>query len=204
MRPMSYIHATLFIMKTIALGIVAIMVVIVGYFLVLQIWGLSVMEGDDIDSTPQPMVLEGTYLCLPHLDTSGPQTEECAFGIQADTGEFYAVNFGASADAMQQFQANARIHAEGFFVPKEALSTDQWQKYDMVGIFTVTQMLEAEPSAPQGKIDIRMVCSGALAYMTFPSSAEADAFVAECIEGKHPEVIDEWKERMGIDNLQAI
>lgn len=190
-------------MKTIALGVVSILVVVVGYFLVLELTKGSTPSTATIDSTPQSMVLVGTYLCLPHIDTSGPQTEECAFGIQADTGEFYAVNFGASANAMQQFQANARIRAEGFFVPKEALSTDQWQKYDMKGIFTVTKLLE-EMQQTQGKLDINAVCESALAYMTFTDGAAAEKFVAECKEGKHPEVIDQWKQQMGIDNLQAI
>lgn len=191
-------------MKTIALGIIAILVVVVGYFFILELTGQGVQKQEaPIDSTPKSITLVGTYLCLPHIDTTGPQTEECAFGIQADTGEFYAVNFGASAQAMQQFQANARVRAEGFVVPKEALSTDQWNKYDMKGIFTVTRILEEMQSA-QGKIDINAVCEGALAYMTFESGEASEKFVAECKEGKHPEVIEQWKQQMGIDNLQAI
>ncbi len=191
-------------MKSIALAVVTMLVLAVGYLLVIQLIGGGKNMPGNIDPTPQQMTLVGTYLCLPHLDTSGSQTEECAFGIQADSGEFYAVNFGQSADAMQQFQANARVRAEGFFVPKEALSTDQWNKYDMRGIFTVTQIFGEEPQQLQGKIDINAVCEGALAYMTFESGAAAEEFVAECKEGKHPEVIDQWKQQMGIDNLQAI
>ena len=187
-------------MKNIALAIVAILVVAVGYLLVVQLTGSGVQQPD---SAPLSITITGTYLCLPHLDTSGPQTEECAFGIQDDSGTFYAVNFGASASAMQQFQSNARVTVEGFFVPKEALSTDQWNKYDMIGIFTVTKVLE-EMQQPQAKIDINAVCQGALAYMTFEDGEAAAQFVAECIEGKHPEVIEQWKVQMGIDNLQVI
>lgn len=91
-----------------------------------------------LDSTPQSVTLSGTYVCLPHIDTSGPQTEECAFGLKTDTGDYYAVNFGQSADAMRQFQHGAHITAEGFVVIKEALNTDQWAKYEMKGIFTIT------------------------------------------------------------------
>lgn len=191
-------------MKKIALAVVTMLVLAVGYLLVIQ-WVGGEQKMADIDPTPQQMTLVGTYLCLPHLDMSDAQTEECAFGVQADTGEFYAVNFGQSADSMQQFQANARVRAEGFFVPKEALSTDQWNKYDMVGIFTVTRLLDVEVPAPQGKIDINAVCEGALAYMTFTDGASADLFVSDCKEGKHPEVIEQWKQQVGVDtNLQAI
>lgn len=192
-------------MKTIALAVITMLVLAVGYLLVAQLVGGGQSLNEAIDPTPQQMTLVGTYLCLPHLDTTGPQTEECAFGIQADDGTFYAVNFGASANAMQQFQSNARVRAEGFFVPKEALSTNQWQKYDMKGIFTVTQILGEEPQQPQGKIDINAVCDGVLAYMSFTDGEAAATFVAECKEGKHPEVIDQWKKQMGFDTeLQVI
>lgn len=190
-------------MKTIALAVVTMLVLAVGYLLVLQLVG----GGREalVDPTPLPMTLTGTFMCLPHIDTSGPQTEECAFGIQVDTGEFYAVNFGQSADSMQQFQANARIRAEGFFVPKEALSTDHWNKYDMRGIFTVTRLLDIEMMpAAEAKLDINAVCEGALAYMTFEGGEAAAQFVADCKEGKHPEVVEQWKQQMGIENLQVI
>ena len=149
-----------------------------------------------LDPTPQNMTISGTYVCLPHLDTTGPQTQECAFGLQADSGEYYAVNFGQSADAMEQFRSGAHITAEGFIIIKEALSTDQWNKYNMKGMFTVTRII-GETGA-QGKIDINAVCDGALAYMTFPDGESAATFVAECKEGKHPEVIEQYKTQMGL------
>ncbi len=158
----------------------------------------------DLDATPRTMTLSGTYVCLPHLDTSGPQTDECAFGLQADDGEYYAVNFGQSANAMAQFMSGERITAEGFLVIKEALSTDQWAKYNMKGIFTVTQMIEPAPPAAQGKININAVCDGALAYMSFPDGESAATFVAECKEGKHPEVIEQYKAQMGLGDGAAI
>lgn len=96
-----------------------------------------------LDPTPRSVTLSGTYVCLPHIDASGPQTEECAFGLKTDTGDYYAVNFGQSADAMQQFQHGAHITADGFVVIKEALSTDQWAKYEMKGIFTITALKAA-------------------------------------------------------------
>lgn len=98
-----------------------------------------------VDPTPVQMTISGTYGCLPHRDASGPQTEECAFGIRTDDGTWYAANFGQSASAMQQFQAGAHIVARGFSVPKEALSTDHWARYNMVGIFTITDTLESSP-----------------------------------------------------------
>lgn len=163
-------------------------------------------EVEELDPTPQNVTLSGTYVCLPHIDTAGPQTDECAFGLKTDDGTYYAVNFGASASAVEQFQSGARITAEGFVVIKEALSSDQWAKYDMKGIFTVIRMIDPAPApAPaRGKLNIDVVCESALAYMSFPDGKSADAFVAECKEGKHPEVIERYKAQMNAGDGAAI
>ncbi len=50
----------------------------------------------------------------------------------------------------------------------------------------------------QAKININAICEGALAYMSFENGAAAEAWVAECKEGKHPEAIKEWKQQNGI------
>lgn len=48
---------------------------------------------------PRPVVvpdegsisIKGTTLCLPHKDTSGPQTLECAYGLKDEKGQYYAI-----------------------------------------------------------------------------------------------------------------
>jgi hypothetical protein len=40
--------------------------------------------------------------------------------------------------------------------------------------------------------------------MTFPDAASAEAFVAECKEGKHPEVIERYKRDMNLGDGAAI
>lgn len=50
----------------------------------------------------------------------------------------------------------------------------------------------------QGKININEVCEGALIRMTFPDGAAAEKFVAECKEGKHPEVIEQFRAEMNL------
>lgn len=57
---------------------------------------------------------------------------------------------------------------------------------------------ETSTTTPQGKINIDAVCEDALSYMTFTNASSADAFVEECKEGKHPEVIDRYKEQMNL------
>ncbi len=180
-------------------------------FLVLIIVGVSIYFnfGSNksgvvfLDPTPQNVTLSGTYVCLPHLDTSGPQTMECAFGFKTDDGVYYAVNFGESANAAEQFRANEHVTAEGFVVIKEALSTNQWDKYKMKGIFTITKQIEN--TKPAGaKLNINVVCESALSYMSFSDSKSADTFVTDCKEGKHPEVIERYKKDMGLGDGATI
>ncbi len=56
----------------------------------------------------------------------------------------------------------------------------------------------------QGKLDINAICEGALAYMSFPDGASAEAFVAECKEGKHPQVIEDYKKQLNLGEGVAI
>lgn len=62
---------------------------------------------------------------------------------------------------------------------------------------------EMNPSA-QGKLDINVVCEGALAYMSFPDGESAEQFVAECKEGEHPEVIERYKADMNLGDGATI
>ncbi len=53
-------------------------------------------------------------------------------------------------------------------------------------------------NAPEAKLDINVVCEGALAYMSFPDGESAEQFVAECKAGEHPEVIERYKADMNL------
>ncbi len=186
--------------KTIMLvGLAVILIVAGGCYI------FSTKNNGDVvlDSTPKNVTLSGEYACLPHLNPSEDTTKECAFGLKTDDGVYYAINFGESANAMELFQSGARISAEGFVVIKEALSTDQWAKYNMKGIFTITKFIDGQIPV-QGKLNINAICEGALAYMTFKDGKSADAFVLECKDGKHPEVIEKYKKDMGLGDGSTI
>lgn len=55
-----------------------------------------------------------------------------------------------------------------------------------------------------GKLNINVVCENALSYMSFPDGASADKFVADCKEGKHPEVIEKYKADMNLGDGATI
>ncbi len=91
---------------------------------------------------PYRATLSGEYLCLPHVDTRGPQTDECALGIKTAVGEYYAIDFNLMSQTLPTITPGHRISASGVVTPIERLSTDHWKQYPIVGIFSVTDSLE--------------------------------------------------------------
>jgi hypothetical protein len=83
--------------------------------------------------------LEGEYVCLPHRDTGGPQTLECALGLKADDGNHYALSTQSAPNwsSIATTPTGTRIRVAGHVVSAMALSSDQWQKYDIVGVMQV-------------------------------------------------------------------
>ena len=72
------------------------------------------------------------------------------------------------------------------------------------GYYWYTSKAPVEMPTQEGKLDINVVCEGALAYMTFEDGEAADRFVAECKAGEHPEVIERYKEERGYGDGAAI
>jgi len=73
--------------------------------------------------------------------------------------------------------------------------------YDLSAVYKkVSPSTEKTPTSAtfQGKLNIDLVCEKALSYMKFKDSASADKFVAECKEGKHPEVIERYKAQLNL------
>lgn len=99
-------------------------------------------------STQQPNVepytatLTGYYECLPHTDSSVPQTDECVYGMRTDDGEYYALDFSSLPEETIKLIDGERVSGTGTVTPIEMLSTDQWKKYPIKGILSVSEPLE--------------------------------------------------------------
>ena len=90
---------------------------------------------------PRRLLLTGMVTCLPHRDTSGPVTMECAIGLEADDGKYYVLDFNLLAtNEGMGLETGTRVEAEGVFTPLMALSTDHWAKYNVEGILTVAML----------------------------------------------------------------
>jgi hypothetical protein len=104
-------------------------------------WLITEFEKGTYAGEAALLSVNGKYTCLPHKDTSGPQTMECALGIQIDSGEYYALDTSAVQNSpVLNTGWDSWIKVTGTFVPAETLSSDRWQKYTMVGIIRVTSL----------------------------------------------------------------
>jgi hypothetical protein len=75
-----------------------------------------------------------------------------------------------------------------------------------LGAFLGARSMDATPSRPALKINIDQVCQDSLAYTSFPAGAEAEiaAYLKDCKEGKHPEVIERFKAGLELPSDAAI
>ncbi len=129
---------TTFCKKTLLI-VAALLTVFVGSFILLRNSGSDSFVAYT-PAIPGSITLSGRYVCLPLLLPNDLQTKECKFGLQTENGDYYAVNFGQSASAAEQFRSRAYIAAEGFIVDKETLNSSEWAPFRMKGIFTITRM----------------------------------------------------------------
>jgi hypothetical protein len=93
-------------------------------------------QGAQSDKTVK---LTGTFACLPHRDTSGPQTLECAFGIKTDDGFYYSLDTSPLGNIVT-YPTGTRLEVEGLNVPQDQINPGTWQKYDIKGMMRVVRV----------------------------------------------------------------
>lgn len=94
-------------------------------------------DGNRLVAVPPvgPITIEGTIVCLPHQDTDGPQTLECAFGLHDDDGRYFALlDTDPQYRTVSSVGMNTRVTVEGIF--KLRLQS----KYQDIGIIEVTKI----------------------------------------------------------------
>lgn len=105
-------------------------------------WRIAAVTRGAYGQLPHMASIEGVTECLPHATADGPQTMECAFGLQTDTGAHYAVDLQKIENGALQFQTGKRVRIEGTVVPKDQLSTTAWDSYPIEGIIAATAITE--------------------------------------------------------------
>ncbi len=97
----------------------------------------------------QIVTVRGTIVCLPHKNTDGPQTMECAMGLKSSTNEHYALT-EVSPEAWQNYGNNQIVDVTGSFT-----KAGDDEKYAIVGtikVETVTSVTEGEPTGTESEM----------------------------------------------------
>lgn len=117
--------------------------VLTGWFFVINNYIYDQKQGDISNIIPYKGTLTGEYVCLPHKNTNGPQTLECAFGLKTNVDEYYALDFNLMPQKVPTFKTGERYSATGTITPVGLLSSEQ--KYNIHGILSVTEFVQANP-----------------------------------------------------------
>ena len=120
--------------------IILTVALLVGGFYAFNAYIYNEKQADSGEVSRYRGTLTGEMVCLPHRDTGGPHTMECAFGMKTDVGEYYALDFTLMSQQHLPMDIGVRFTANGQITPLALLSTDHWQKYDIEGIFSVTDL----------------------------------------------------------------
>ena len=96
-------------------------------------------DGEKLVAVPPVgrITIEGTMVCLPHKDTEGPQTTECAFGLHDDFDRYFALSdTDPSYKNVSGVPMNARVHVEGNF------KLHVGSKYQDIGVIDVAKITQ--------------------------------------------------------------
>lgn len=77
----------------------------------------------------------GTFGCLSHKDTSGPQTMECAFGLTTDDGTIYALR-ADNPMLIGTIPTNQRVEVTGKLMEQ----VSKYQSAGTINVDTVKQL----------------------------------------------------------------
>jgi hypothetical protein len=84
----------------------------------------------------QPITITGEFLCLPHKNTEGPQTLECAFGIKDDEGNYYALSDSDPEYKNLSGPINKKIKVTGM------LKLEDSNKYQSIGTILLEKITQ--------------------------------------------------------------
>lgn len=91
-------------------------------------------DGKQFTNPKAAVTLEGVAVCLPHKDTDGPQTLECAVGIKTDDGTYYGISGDTSNKLASEAGSDRRVKISGNIEP----STDT--PYNITQLIAVSKI----------------------------------------------------------------
>lgn len=122
---------------------IIILVALLGVLLLGVFWMIN-ERGPALNNTNETppagaIAMEGVTVCLPHKDTNGIQTLECAYGLHGDDGNYYALSDTNAVEGSLEITSlpvDTRVLVEGVFIPEEGTT------YATVGRIEIATLTE--------------------------------------------------------------
>ncbi len=173
-----------------------------GYSIVSNTWeGMSLTTSTIVETGPKLLIRDPKWtVTSPHEDLP-----ILVFTIQ-QWNSYLAENFSIGAAPIKASEL-ARNNTYVFALPT------RWDFDYSLGFKEAQDIIAGNPirtfdlvivDKPQGKLNINVICEQAISYMKFTDAKSADLFIADCKEGKHPEVIEKYKADMNLGDGVAI
>ena len=88
-----------------------------------------------VGKTSSHVTVRGQLVCLPHRNTSGPQTDECAYGLKITGGTYYGLRDSSASYAhLMGAPMNKTVEIEG------TLQRGENTKYKSSGTLTIDSL----------------------------------------------------------------
>jgi heat shock protein HslJ len=165
-------------MKKLFIAVLILLALLIGAFFVLNSYIYNEKQADT-DGTQQASI-EGEYVCLPAKDPS-IALNECAAGVLVN-GQYFAIDLGLMSQGAPAMTEGDRFTANGIVTPIENLSTDYWERFPVVGIFSVTDSLqvlqpeeEAQPMVYRGMLPCAS-CAGIDTTLSLTANDDSGRF----------------------------
>lgn len=76
------------------------------------------LTDEELADMAVPAIMRGTFTCLPHLNSNaGPVTLECAYGLKAESGEYYALKDESRTSSLFTITTGQEIEVRGTLYP---------------------------------------------------------------------------------------
>ncbi len=119
-------------------SIVAVIVAVVGIITAVGFWLLSIAGAKaEPKIEPGPISTSGTMVCLPHKDTSGPQTMECAYGLKDAEGQYFGLH-GLDQEKLMDGTVTINKHVT---VSGDVTLPSANEKYGIVGNIDISSIV---------------------------------------------------------------
>lgn len=119
------------------LGLILLFVTYAGW----KQFNLRFITKKNRDATPVQAMLRGEYACLPNKPTDGPVTLECALGLKADDGNYYALDMSAQDPTISSvIQVGQKMEVNGAMLYIKDQNSWALKKYDIKGVLKVENL----------------------------------------------------------------